>query len=264
MTNIRDLLADLDGSQPEPDPMRAAQRAMRPQLPRRFYAAVTVAEGEGGFALHLDGRTPRTPRGHPLAVPARPLAEALAAEWASQGEVIDPATMPLTRLVNVTIDEVASEGQQHATIDEIVRYAGSDLVCYRAADPAGLVARQAAAWDPVLAFARDELGARLVLAEGVTFAAQPEPALAAVRRAVAATPPFALAALYTLTALAGSALIALAVARGALPPDAGWAAAHVDEDWQAQFWGEDDHAMARRAARKAEWDAAVLVLRTIA
>ncbi|KAA5603576.1 ATP12 family chaperone protein [Blastochloris sulfoviridis] len=263
MSNIRDLLADLEGPAPELDPMRAAQRAMRPQLPKRFYAAVTVEEGADGWAVQLDGRTPKTPRGQPLAVPTRTLAEALAAEWSAQGQVIDPATMPLTRLVNVTLDEVVGEGKLQAVIDEIVKYAGSDLVCYRAAEPAGLVARQAEVWDPVLAFAHERLGARFMLSEGVTFVGQTETAIDAVRRAVEAVPPFALGALYTLTALAGSALIALAVAQDALTPEAGWDAVHVDEDWQMAFWGRDEQAMARRAFRKKEWDAAVLVIRDV-
>jgi chaperone required for assembly of F1-ATPase len=260
MSNLRDLLGDLDGAQPELDPMRAARRAMRPQLPKRFYAGAAVAEDADGFAVTLDGRRPKTPRGHALTVPSRALAEALAAEWAAQAEAIDPATMPLTRLVNVTLDEVVGEGRTPATVEEIVKYAGSDLVCYRAGEPDGLVARQAAAWDPVLDFARERLGARFMLAEGVTFIGQSEAATAAVRRAVEAVPPFALGALYTLTALAGSALIALAVAHQALAPDAGWDAAHVDEDWQMAFWGRDEQAMARRAFRRAEWDAAVRVI----
>ncbi|ALK09191.1 ATP12 family chaperone protein [Blastochloris viridis] len=261
--SIRDLLADLETPGPEHDPMRAAQRAMRPQLPKRFYADVAVAEDEGGWTVTLDGRRPKTPRGRALTVPTRTLAEALAAEWVAQAEVIDPATMPLTRLINVTIDEVTGNGRVQATIDEIVKYAGSDLVCYRAGEPAGLVTRQAEAWDPVLAFARERLGARFMLAEGVTFVDQTAAAIDAVRRAVEATPPFALGGLYTLTALAGSVLIPLAVAGEGLTSEAGWDAAHVDEDWQMAFWGGDDEAAARRAFRKAEWDAAVRVIRDV-
>jgi chaperone required for assembly of F1-ATPase len=115
----------------------------------------------------------------------------------------------------------------------------------------------------VLAFAHERLGARFMLAEGVMFVTQTGPAIESVRRAVEAVPPFALGALYTLTALAGSALIALAVAQDALDPEAAWDAVHVDEDWQMAFWGRDEQAMARRAFRRKEWDAAVLVIRDV-
>lgn len=240
-------------------PMQRAQRAMRPSLPKRFYKQAAAGKYEGAFAVLLDGKPVKTPGRNVLALPARALADAAAAEWAAQGEHIDPATMPLTRLANVALDRVAAEDA--AVAAEIAKYAGSDLVCYRATDPAELVAQQGAAWDPVLFWARDELGARFTCAEGVRHVAQPEAALAAVRAAVDAMQrPFGLAALASATALAGSALIALALARGHLSADAAWAAAHVDEDWNIARWGEDAEAAARRAARRAEFGAAAQVL----
>ena len=147
---------------------------------------------------------------------------------------------------------------------DIARYAGADLLCYRAEAPEALVAMQAEAFDPVLVWARDALGARFILGAGVMHIAQPEPALAAVRAAVDAyQSPFAVAALHGLTSLSGSVLLALAVARGAWSAEDAWRAAHVDEDFQILQWGEDDDAMARRAARWREFEAAARVIEAV-
>ena len=242
----------------ETNPMRAAQRLARPELPKRFYTAATVAPADGGFAVLLDGRTVRTPAKERLVVASRAVAEAIAAEWEAQRDRIDPGTMPVTRIVNAAIDRVAKE--MPAVRDSIVAHARSDLVCYRADGPEGLVRAQAEAWDPLVAFARDDLGARLILAEGIVHARQSEAALAAIARAVAPYDPVALAAIHTITTLAGSAIIALAVARGRLTTEAAWAAAHVDEDWQATFWGRDEEAVTARARRFDEMAAAGLIL----
>jgi chaperone required for assembly of F1-ATPase len=246
----------------ERDPVKAARDPARP-LPRRFYKEASVAEADGGFAVLLDGRPVNTPAKRPLATPWRPLAESLAAEWAGQGERIDPATMPLTRLVNSTLDGVAL---QMAEVEaETLKYAGSDLLCYRAGEPASLVAAQSAAWDPLLDLARDRLGARMTLAEGVMFAAQSDEALAALAAAVRAYvgegpgAPFRLAALHVMTTLTGSLILALAAARGEIGLAAAWDAAHIDEDFQMRAWGEDSEAMARREARFKEMAAAARV-----
>lgn len=235
---------------------------VRTPLPKRFYKAAGVVETAAGFAIALDGKQARTPAKLPLAMPVRGLAEAVAAEWEAQGETIDPATMPLTRLVNVAIDGVAQAVEEVAA--EIVKYAGSDLVCYRAEGPDRLVARQTTHWDPVLAFARDALGARFSLAGGVMFVEQPAETIESVRRAVPQDDAFTLTALSVLTTLTGSALIALALHRGALSPEAAWAAANVDDDWNAELWGEDAEASARKANRRIEFDAAVATLRLAA
>lgn len=249
---LRDWLGD---GAPKPDPLASARQGAKAALPRRFYERAGVAEEEGGFALVLDGRPARTPARAPLLLPTRGLAEALAQEWEAQRETIDPARMPLTRLANSAIDGVAA--RRDAVVDDLAAYAGTDLVVYRAGDPESLVAAQGAAWDPVLDWAHEALGARFILGEGVMHVAQPETSLAAVRGAVAATEgPFRLAALHTMTTLSGSILIALAAARGHLTPEAAWAAAHVDEDFQARVWGRDEEADRRRAAREAEFTAA--------
>ncbi len=243
---------------PPDDPMRSAQRLMRPELPKRFYKAAESIEKAEGFSVALDGRSVRTPAKAVLAVPSRALADALAAEWNAQGERVDPTTMPLTRLINVAIDGIA--GERAAVSSEIVKYAASDLLCYRAEGPDGLVARQGEHWDPVLAWARDSLGLRFVLIEGVVFADQPEATLDRVRELVSPLDPLRLAGLHTVMTLTGSALLALAVFHGHLDADAAWAAAHVDEDWNMQLWGRDEEALARRATRLAEMQAASRLL----
>jgi len=229
---------------------------MRPKLRKRFYRGAHVGE-RAPFAILLDDRSVKTPSGNALALPSRALAEAVATEWDAQQEQVDPAAMPLTRLVNTIIDGVATAPAPVAA--EIVKYLGSDLVCYRADTPDGLVQAQARHWDPVLRWAREALGARFVLAEGVVFVAQPEHAIAAAR-AVIPTEPWRLGAVNVITTLTGSALIALALSEGQLAVDAAWDAAHVDEDWNMSLWGRDELALDRRAKRFAEMQAAATVL----
>lgn len=247
-----DFSSDFFVANADRDPLRAVQNDMKRALPKRFYKEATVAPRDGVYAVLLDGRAVRTPAGGALALPTEAAARLVAAEWAAQGEQIDPQAMPVTRLVNSALDGVARD--LPGVVADIVKYAGSDLVCYRAGEPEGLVAAQAAAWDPVLAFAREKFGARFILAEGVMFAAQPDHAIAAFSRAVdaiAAEPDAVprIAALHSLTTLTGSALIALMVAHGALGVAEAWAAAHVDEDWQMKLWGADEEALAKRAQR---------------
>ncbi len=230
---MREILEDIFENQPF-DPTEAARRTMRPKLRKRFYDKVEVGAEEGGFAIRLDGRPVRTPARRLLAAPNRGLAEALAGEWQAQSDVIDPAVMPLTRLANTIIDGVADQTAEVAA--EVAKYLGSDLLFYQADTPAGLVARQSAAWDPIVAWARDDLGARFVLAEGVMPVAQPEAALAAASTAIPAD-PWRLGAVHSVTTLTGSALLALALAHGRLSADEVWAAAHVDEDCESRTMG---------------------------
>ncbi len=260
---MRDLFEDIFAKQPL-DPTEAARRAMRPQLRRRFYERVEVEDGveagAGEFRVALDGRPVKTPARRTLAAPTRALAQKLAAEWEAQRDVVDPAKMPLTRLANSIIDGVADVPS--AVAAEVEKYLASDLVFYRAESPEGLVARQAEAWDPVLAFAREALDARFAVGEGMAFVAQPAAALAAAGTAIPHD-PWPLGALHAVTTLTGSALIAIALARGALSLDQAWAAAHVDEDWNMDFWGRDELALERRAFRFAEMQAAATVLQTV-
>jgi chaperone required for assembly of F1-ATPase len=243
--------------------MRAAQAGMKPVLPKRFYKQAGVEERDGQFLLTLDGRTAKTPSKQPLAVSTRGLAEAFAEEWQGQGGEIDPSTMPITRIVNSAIDGVAP--RQVEVVDDLVRYAGSDLVYYRASEPERLAQSQDNAWSPVLDWAKDSLGARFILGEGVMHVAQPEESIAAIRKAVEGIKsPFALAALHVMTTLSGSVLIALAHAAQQLDVDQAWAASHVDELFQESVWGQDYEAMERRQRREAEFKAASRVYRLAA
>jgi chaperone required for assembly of F1-ATPase len=228
--------------------MRAAQANMRPEPIRRFYKTVEVREADGRHALMLDGRQARTPGRNPVAATSRALMLKVAAEWDRQRETVDPADMPLTRLLNSAIDGVARTMAE--TRADILRYAGSDLICYRAEGPEALAERQRLAFDPVLRWASETLGARFRLAAGIVHVAQPPEALEAISAALDAyDDPAALAAMSVLTTLTGSALLALAVAGGFLSPEAAWRAAHIDEDFQAERWGVDAEATARREAR---------------
>lgn len=256
---MRDLFEDIFSAEPL-DPTEAARRAMRSQLRRRFFEHAGV-EGEGGeFRIVLDGRPVKTPGRRTLAAPTDALGRAIAAEWEAQRDSIDPANMPLTRLANTIIDGVVDAAP--AVTAEVERYLGCDLVCYRAGGPTGLVIRQSKAWDPVLIWARETLGARFLLAEGIVFVRQPDETLAAASAAIPRD-PWRLGALNAITTLTGSALIALAFAGGALSVDEAWTAAHVDEDWNMNFWGRDEPALKRRAFRFAEMRAAATVLQSV-
>jgi chaperone required for assembly of F1-ATPase len=206
--------------------------------------------------VFLDGKPMRTPARRPLILPGEALAAALAKEWYAQAETVAPAAMPLTRLANSAIDGVADKMDE--VLEDVVKYAGSDLICYRAGEPEGLVKAQSEAWDPYLHFAREECGARLILSEGVVFHAQPKEALEAMGRRIAAYvgagqgAPFRLAALHAMTTLTGSCFIALAAALRPAEAEAAFSAAHVDEDHQMRLWGADEEALARLARRRAE------------
>jgi chaperone required for assembly of F1-ATPase len=244
------------------NPMRAAQLNMRPAPVRRFYKDVALDEADGLYALTLDGRRARTPGRNPLAAKSRAVMRRVAEEWAGQGDTLDPVGMPVTRLLNSALDGVAKV--MEATRAEIVSYAGSDLLCYRAEEPEALAERQRQAFDPVLDWAAETLGARFALAAGVLHEEQPAKLLAAFRVAVEAyDDPIALAALSVVTTLTGSAVLALAVARGFLTPQEVWRIAHVDEDFQIEKWGEDAEAAARRESRWREMKAAADVLAEI-
>lgn len=253
---MRDLFQQgADGA--STDPNESARRAARPALRSRFFTTVAVSDVSEGLAVTLDGKPMRTPARRVLAVPRPAIADALRAEWDAQVDAIDPAGMPLTRLVNSIIDGVMDRCEEVAT--DIVKYLGSDLLFYRADGPEGLVAKQGAAWDPVVRWAADDLGARFVLAEGIVHTRQPDQAIAAAQAAIPRD-AWIVGALHSVTTLTGSALLSLALLRGFRDAEAVWRAAHVDEDWNFETWGFDDLAMSRRVAREAEFKAAALVV----
>jgi chaperone required for assembly of F1-ATPase len=253
---MRDLFEPGEGATPA-DPTKSARQPVRSALRNRFFKDVGTSQVPQGFAVTLDGKPVRTPAGHILAAPRPQIADALRAEWDAQAKTIDPAYMPLTRLANAIVDGLADRPE--AAVADVIKYLGSDLLFYRADGPAGLVAKQAAAWDPIVRWAADELGARFMLAEGIVHVGQPERAIAAARAAIPAD-GWIVGALHSITTLSGSALLALALLRKFANADTIWRAAHVDEDWNFETWGFDELAVARRAAREAEFRAAALVL----
>ena len=257
---MRDLLNDLSEGLSHPDPIRRSQIQMQKPLPKRFFKDVTVGETEeGAFSILLDGKTMRTPAKSPLTVPTRALADLLRNEWDAQTEVVNPAIMPVSRHINTAIDGIAQDRQ--AVFEDILRFSSSDLLCYRAGEPQELVGRQTDQWDPIIDWASNSLGARFILVEGVMHQEQPREAIAAfavtLRKYDTA---IELAALHTMTSLTGSAILALALAEGERSLDDVWTLAHLDEDWTAEQWGEDEDAQIRRAARLVEMRAAGDVL----
>lgn len=218
---------------------------------RRFYKDVTVTDDLG---IALDGRVVKTPLKHPLRLPNRPLAEAVAAEWAGQEEKIEPLLMILTRLANTAIDVAVPERERVA--EEVLAYANSDMVCYRAEAPDDLAFRQCGHWDPVLAWARNALGAEFHTRPGIVHQSQPQAALDAAAAAIARLTAFQLSAVHTVTTGTGSALLALMLAHGAISQEDAWTAAHVDEDYQTEHWGMDMEARVRRLLFREDYDKA--------
>lgn len=221
---------------------------------KRFWKDSAVAPQDAGFVITLDGRVLKTPAKAALVVPTRALAEAIAAEWEAQEGLITPRSMPMTRAANAAVDKVSVQFAQVA--DMLADYGGSDLLCYRAETPEALVARQAAAWDPLLDWAARDLGAKLNTTRGVMHLPQPEASIQALRTCVHGYAPFALTALHDLVVLPGSLIIGLAAYMRAFPAEQLWEVACVDEDWQAEQWGLDDEAQeAAQAKRQSFMDA---------
>jgi chaperone required for assembly of F1-ATPase len=221
---------------------------------KRFYTDVSVAEEDGGWGVTLDGRPVRTPARASLLLPNFALAEAVAEEWRAQGERIDPHAMPMAGLANAAIDRIAPDPAGFAA--PIARYAEGDLLCYRAEEPPELVARQAAEWDPILDWARGRYDAGFVIVTGIIHIPQPAATVSRLGAALAAFDAFAMAAIHPLVTISGSLIIALALAEDALQSEAAFDAAHLDELWQAELWGEDELALEARAARRTDFTAA--------
>jgi len=222
---------------------------------KRFYKETTTGVGDGGHSVLLDGRPMRTPAKAELVVSTRALAEAIAAEWREVPERTDinVSHLPLTRLAATGLDRVA--GQRERVIEDTAKYAASDMLCYRASEPEPLVRRQHDTWQPLLDWAAERYRARLRVVEGLTFAAQPDEAVGRLRAAVAAHGDLALSALYNLTHISGSLVVALAVAEGRLSADTAFAAAQLDELYQIERWGEDPIATRRHAEIRRDIDA---------
>lgn len=231
-------------------PMIPRDTPLRPPV-KRFYAAALA--GPDGAVL-LDGRPAKTPGKARLLLPSIALAEAVAAEWAAQGATLDPLSMPLTRLANTVIDGVTPRAEEVRA--DLVTFAGSDLVCYRATHPDALVELQARHWDPVVAWARSVLDVAPRVTSGLMPVAQPEGLQHAVAARLAPLDPWRLASLHVTTTLCGSLLIGLGLLERAWSLDTAWRAAHVDEDFQIAQWGADEEAARRRQNRRADFEAA--------
>lgn len=208
--------------------------------PKRFWKNAATTACEGGFTVLLDGRPVRTPAKAALEMPTLAMAQAVALEWDAQEDVVDPRTMPVTRGVNATIDKVRTQRAEVAGL--LSEYGDSDLLCYRAAGPEELIARQVEGWDPVLDWAAESMDVRLFVGEGVMHVAQTPTALEKLQTQVAAFDDFALAALHDLVSLSGSLVLALAVTKDAMTADAAWLLSRIDEHWQIEQWGADDEA----------------------
>jgi chaperone required for assembly of F1-ATPase len=236
---------------PPLDPMVAARKGFRESEERlkRFWKAVDVSEGEGGWTVLLDGRAPKTPAHAKLVLPTEAAARLVADEWGAQGEFIAPETMPATRLASTAIDRVSRV--REAVADEVAAYAGTDLLCYPAEAPGSLVEQQAREWGPWRDWA-GELGVPLALAEGITHRPQDPAAVARVRDLALALDDFALTGLAAAVPLLGSAVLGLAVQRGALSGEAAFDLSRIDEAFQESRWGVDEENAARTAARRGE------------
>ncbi len=217
---------------------------------KRLYKAAAVVETADGFGISLDAKPVNTPAGARLSVPTRGLAEAIAAEWSAQGERVVPATMPLMQLATTALDRVAPARAR--TLDQLVRYGETDLLCYRADAPPDLVERQTAMWQPLVDWAATRFGAALAVTAGMMPQAQPAAALAGLRRPLEAMSALSLTGLLAATGTAGSLILGLALQAGRITAEEAWALSQLDETFQIERWGEDDEAARRRAALRDE------------
>ncbi|WP_338424325.1 ATP12 family chaperone protein [Sphingopyxis kveilinensis] len=229
---------------------------------KRFWKEAAVVEENGGWGIALDGRPVRTPQRAPLAVANPALAEAIAAEWRDVGETIDPAAMPMTGLTNAAIDLTAPDVAAFAA--PVAAYAQSDLLCYRDARDAALQAEQAAAWNPLLAWAEGHYGIEFTLTQGVLPVDQPEATIAALQAAVRALDHWQITALTPLVTIGGSLVAGLALLENSFDADALWQAVSLDELYQERRWGADSEAQKARAAKQRDWDNAARFLKLLA
>jgi chaperone required for assembly of F1-ATPase len=225
---------------------------------KRFWKEVSVVPEGSGWAIQLDGRPVRTPARSPLVVPNEALAKAIAGEWRSVGEEIDPRSMPLTGLANAAIDRVAPERQAFA--GGLARYAEADLACYRSEWPPELVGRQKAAWDRLLGWARRRYDIDFSTTSGLVHVPQPQATIERLAHAVAALDPFRLAGLSPLVTIGGSLVAGLAVLEKAITADEAWEAVSVDERWQLDQWGADQEAQTALEDKRRDFMAAARFL----
>ncbi|WP_336288601.1 MULTISPECIES: ATP12 family chaperone protein [unclassified Bartonella] len=257
---MREIFDHFDMSLNKSHSVHETQKLSHQSLPKRFYKKVKITCEERGFAILLDEYPVKTPAKRCFFVPTEMFAALVAQEFENQKEVIDPTKMPITRLVNTVIDGIADDMQ--AVFEDLLRFVACDMLFYRAPAPKELVQRQCEEWDPLLDWAEKKLGSRFNLAEGLMHVEQSREAIQAVSNYLRKVEsPYVLAALHTITTLTGSALIALAVAAEEIDSDHAWDIAHLDENWMMEQWGTDEEAIARRAYKKAEFNAAATIIK---
>lgn len=216
--------------------------------PKRFWTAAAVVPQDGGFTVHLDNRPVKTPAKQPLLLPTEALAALIAAEWDAQTGLVNPETMPVTRMANSAIDKVVPQYDEVATL--LTAYGETDHLCYRATHPAKLIARQAEAWDPLLLWATKALQAPLRTTAGIVHVAQDPEVMQHLHQRVLGLGNFRLAAVHDLVSISGSLVLAFAVGHGHLTAAEGWRLSRIDEDWQIELWGEDEDAAAASALKR--------------
>ena len=247
---MRDILEDTE-AQRLIDPMKSAQGKNDQKWPKRFYEKVSIKEAENGYSVLLDGKTVKTPGKNLLILPGEHSARIVADEWAAVEKEINPTKMPASRIVNTALDGVANQAQ--AVLEDIIRYAGTDLLCYRAQSPKELVEIQQQKWDPVLDWIDAEIGAQFEVADGIIHVTQPRETIALFGAELKQfSQPVQLACLHTFTSLTGSAILCLALAKQHLDVETVWELAHVDDEWNESLWGEDYEVAQRRNLRKTE------------
>ena len=221
---------------------------------KRFWRTAIVEETEGGFSILLDKTLIKTPAKAQIIVPTRALAKKIAEEWNAQGEIVDPLTMPYTRITNSAIDKVRAQFDE--VVEHLASYAGTDHLCYRADGPEELVARQNAAWNPLLNWASECLNARLNTGVGILYVRQPWESLSNLRCRISIMSPFSLAAVHDLITISGSFVAALAVVYGHKTAEDIWEICQIDEIWQIEQWGQDDLAAAASAQKRHDFSIA--------
>ncbi|KEC54517.1 ATP12 family chaperone protein [Bartonella koehlerae] len=258
---MREILNHFDRPLNKKDSVQRIQNLSCQMSPKRFYKEVKILCEEEGFSVLLDGYPVKTPAKRHFFLPTKVFAVFVAKEFENQKQVIDPAKMPMTRLVNTVIDGIADNVQ--AVFEDLLRFVACDMIFYRAQTPKELVQRQCEQWDPLLDWAEEKLGARFHVTEGLMHIEQSREAIQAVSNYLRKVEsPYMLAALHTMTTLTGSTLIALAVSEGKIDLDHAWKIAHLDENWMMEQWGIDEQKLVRCSHKKSEFDAAGTIITT--
>ncbi|MBL4800649.1 MAG: hypothetical protein JKY45_02075 [Emcibacter sp.] len=225
---------------------------------KRFYKEAIVTAADQGFVVSLDGREVKTPEKRDNVSPTKALAEAICQEWNDQDDKVVPDSMPVAKLQNTAIDRV--ETRRDDLIAELVKYAGTDMLCYRAEFPVDLAQMQTVQWQPLLDWVLENHGMMLKVTTGILHVGQDAGEIAKLEKFLRAMGSFHLAAFYNITTICGSVSVALNVLGGNLTTDQAWAAAQLDENYQIEQWGVDDEAKIRQDNMKAELDAAAFFL----